>query len=683
MRFFFKGGTMNITTIIRMVLPGLMLSTFCLAQGVSAPFTSRLKTFASGLSRPILLRNAGDGSKRIFVVQQDGQIRVFQPGASTSTVFIDLTSKILVPQSAGDERGLLGLTFHPQFATNGRFYVDYTRSGDGATIISEYRTSTGNGSSNQGDISTERIILTIPQPFANHNGGMVEFGPDGFLYIGMGDGGSANDPQNNAQNRSRLLGKVLRIDVNIPPGSAVPYLIPATNPFTGTGTARCDGGSTTAGTTCQEIWTIGMRNPWRYSFDRGTGAMWLADVGQGSVEEVDVINTGGGNYGWRVYEGTSCTNLDAAQCNPNNFVMPLFVYNHTGGRCSITGGYVYRGLQGSLPTGAYIYADYCTGEVFMRNNDISTTLHDTPRLITSFGEDEDGEIYICYSNGQIDKLVRSRASADLDGDLRTDVAVYRPSNGIWFALNSSNGSTRVQQFGVANDVPAPEDFDGDNIVDIAIFRPGDGRWWILRSSDGVMTTTQWGQNGDVPAAGDYDGDAKADQAVFRPSTGVWYVQRSRGGFAIAQFGTSGDVPVAGDYDNDGKYDIGVWRPTSGIWYRLNSSNGGVVAQQWGVNGDVAAPGDFDGDGRMDIAVFRPSNGVWYIYQSLTGTARGQQWGANNDIPTVGDYDGDGRDDIAVFRPSTGVWWINRSSSGTVAVQWGQSGDTPIPMTDSP
>ena len=239
----------------------------------------------------------GRRSHRLFIVEQTGLIKVLQPGSNTPTVFLNLTGKILVPTATGDERGLLGLAFHPQFASNGKFYVDYTYAGDGTTVVEEYKTTTGNGSSNQGDISTERVLFTVPQPFANHNGGMIEFGPDGFLYIGMGDGGSGNDPGARAQNRSQLLGKLLRIDVNIPSGSPVPYLIPPTNPFTGSGTSRCDTGSTTSGSTCQEIWTIGIRNPWRYSFDRSNGAMWVADVGQSAIEEVDVITSGGGNYG--------------------------------------------------------------------------------------------------------------------------------------------------------------------------------------------------------------------------------------------------------------------------------------------------------------------------------------------------------------------------------------------------
>ncbi len=665
------------------LLIGLM-TVGVLAQTAPAPYTLRLQPFLTNLSRPILIRHAGDGSKRLFIVQQAGVIKVLQPGSTTPTDFINLSSKIFIPTFNGDERGLLGMTFHPQFAANGKFYANYTRVGDGATIIAEYKTATGNP--NQGDIATERILLTIPQPFANHNGGMIEFGPDGFLHIGMGDGGSANDPGNRAQNRAELLGKMLRIDVNIPNGSSIPYLIPPTNPFTGANTTRCDGGSTTAGNTCQEIWSIGMRNPFRWSFDRGgTRQLWAADVGQNSIEEVDII-TGGANYGWRVYEGTQCTNNDPALCTtPNAFTPPIFQYssgNETP-RCSVTGGYVYRGTQGSLPFGAYIYADYCTGEILMWQNNQQTLLLDTPRFIVSFGEDEDGELYVCYSNGQIDKMSRAKASADFDGEFKTDFSVFRPSNGVWYILNSSNGSFRTQQFGQSGDIPTPKDFDGDNITDIGVFRPSNGTWYYLLSSNGTFSGVQFGQSGDVPAAGDYDGDGRADFAVFRPSNGTWYrFNSSNNAVTATQFGQSGDIPTEGDYDGDGKFDIGVFRPSNGFWYRINSTNGAVSGVQFGANGDVPAQGDFDGDGRTDQAVFR--GGIWYILNSLSGTVQTVQFGINTDIPAVGDYDGDGRDDIAVFRPSNGTWYYLNSSNGTSGgVQFGQNGDLPAPTYDTP
>src|SRR5437867_49343 len=243
----------------------------------------------------------------------------------------------------------LALAFHPQFSTNRRFYVDYTRRSDGATIIAEYRVSTGNP--NVAD-TTENILLTIPQPYENHNGGMVEFGPDGFLYIGMGDGGSGNDPQHRAQNIEELLGKILRIDVDhigTPPSS---------NPFVGR-----------AGR--DEIFAYGMRNPWRFSFDRLTGQLYVGDVGQDVRDEIDIV-TSGGNYGWRIFEGTRCTNLGPAPCTAPGFIPPIAEYVNTGptGRCSIIGGYVYRGTQASLPYGAYVYGDYCSGEIFMLNDGV-------------------------------------------------------------------------------------------------------------------------------------------------------------------------------------------------------------------------------------------------------------------------------------------------------------------------
>ena len=298
------------------------------------------------------------------VIEQGGRIRVVQPAATTSTVFLDITSRVL----SGGERGLLGLAFHPQFATNRRIYVNYTRIPDGATVVAEYR-----------DGVEQRILFTVPQPYENHNGGMIEFGPDGYLYIGMGDGGSGNDPQNRAQNLNELLGKILRINIDIPNSRP-------------------------------EIFAYGFRNPWRFSFDRLTGRLYAGDVGQSAREEIDIV-TQGGNYGWRVWEGTYCTGLGPASCSSAGFVPPIADYANTGsnGRCSIIGGYVYRGTQASLPYGAYVYGDLCSGEIFMLKDRIQTVLLDTTLQISSFGEDEAGEIYVVDINGRILKLTNPDA----------------------------------------------------------------------------------------------------------------------------------------------------------------------------------------------------------------------------------------------------------------------------------
>ncbi len=422
---------------------GAAVLSLCLGT-VSSAQTTRLvlQPVISGLDQPLYFTSAKDGTNRRFIIEQPGRIRVLQPGASTTSLFLDISSRVL----SGGERGLLGLAFHPQFSTNRRFYVDYTRRPDGATIIAEYRVSTGNP--NVAD-TTENILLTIPQPYENHNGGMVEFGPDGFLYIGMGDGGSGNDPQNRAQNIEELLGKILRIDVDhigTPPSS---------NPFVGR-----------AGR--DEIFAYGMRNPWRFSFDRLTGQLYVGDVGQEGREEVDIVNNGG-NYGWRVFEGTRCTNLGPASCSTPGFIPPITVYDHVSGRCSITGGYVYRGTQASLPYGAYVYGDFCSGEIFMLRDGIQTVLLDTTLDISSFGEDEAGEIYVVALSGTISRLTNpdareasarsfstpdrgafvspliqsGRVFAEVAGAVNTGIAIANPNTGaatISFFFTDSNGN---------------------------------------------------------------------------------------------------------------------------------------------------------------------------------------------------------------------------------------------------
>jgi hypothetical protein len=314
-----------------------------------------LEPIVSGLALPVFLTSAHDGSNRRFIVEQAGQIRVLDPGATTPSVFLNISGRVLL----GAEQGLLGLAFHPQFRTNRRFYVNYTRRPDGATIVAEYRDG------------VERILFTVAQPYENHNGGMIEFGPDGYLYVGMGDGGSGNDPQNRAQDPNELLGKILRI--NVDDASARP-----------------------------EIFASGFRNPWRFSFDRATGLLYAGDVGQNTREEIDIVMHSG-NYGWRVWEGTFCTGLGPAPCSSPEFIPPIADYVNTGGngRCAIIGGYVYRGTQASLPSGSYVYADLCSGEIFLLNDGVQTVLLDTSFQISSLGEDEAGEVYVVGLNGSV------------------------------------------------------------------------------------------------------------------------------------------------------------------------------------------------------------------------------------------------------------------------------------------
>jgi glucose/arabinose dehydrogenase len=337
------------------------------------------------LTVPTFVTNSHDGTGRLFILEQRGRILVVQPQTRAATVFLDLTDKVLT----STERGLLGMTFHPQFTENREFFVDYTRKLDGAVIVARYKVSATNPNVAE---PAETVLLNIPHSVAEHNGGMIEFGPDGYLYISAGDGGSSYDPANNAQNLDSLLGKILRIDVDSPAGSTVPYSSPPDNPFYGSTQGR------------DEIFAFGFRNPWRFSFDRATGEIYVGDVGQDTFEEIDVVESGG-NYGWRVFEGTLCTNKGPAPCDPDNYIPPILQYGHSGrgGTCSITGGYVYRGNKQSLPFGAYIFGDYCTGQIYMLYRDEQVLLLDTTKQITSFGEDEEGEIYVV--GGTVDRIV--------------------------------------------------------------------------------------------------------------------------------------------------------------------------------------------------------------------------------------------------------------------------------------
>jgi glucose/arabinose dehydrogenase len=354
-----------------------------------APLTSvSLEQVASGLSDPIGVTNAGDGTGRLFVNERGGRIRVVNPdGSVQATDFVDLSDEV----EAGGERGLLGLAFHPQFATNGRLFVHYSRKGDGATVISEL---TASADRRTAIAASERVIFTLSQPFANHNGGEIAFGPDGFFYIGLGDGGSGGDPFGNGQNRQVLLGKVLRIDVDAPHAPGKEYAIPESNPYAP--------GGVEPGAGLPEIWAYGLRNPWRFSFDRGTNDLYIGDVGQNAWEEIDRQpggSRGGENYGWVLFEGSHCS----ADCSSISAVLPIAEYGHVpGGGCSVTGGYVYRGTRQPAMVGTYLFSDYCTGTIWTPSptGDLApVTLAESGLQVASFGEGEDGEIYLVDLGG--------------------------------------------------------------------------------------------------------------------------------------------------------------------------------------------------------------------------------------------------------------------------------------------
>lgn len=408
----------------------------------------QLQPFVSGLSFPVLVTGSRDGSNRLFILERTGKIQLLTPGAIAPlpTAFLDISAKVLTSTGIGDERGLLGLAFHPQFKTNRRFFVNYTRRPDGATIISEFKVSIGNA--NMADVD-EKIILTIPQPFSNHNGGMMDFGKDGFLYVGMGDGGSGNDPGNRAQNIEDLLGKFLRIDVDTPNGS-LPYSSPPSNPFFGSTPGR------------DEIYAVGLRNPWRWSFDRMTGDLYAGDVGQNAIEEISLIQLGK-NYGWRVLEGTRCTNLGPASCNAAGFTPPIHEYPQGGGRCSVTGGYVYRGTRGTLPDGSYLFGDYCTGEIFLLENGAARMLLDSPHRISSFGEDDAGELYVVHlgagADGAVYRIVNPSApAANLASVSAASFQAGKPLSGESIVAAFGANLADVTQIGTT--IPLPTNLGG-------------------------------------------------------------------------------------------------------------------------------------------------------------------------------------------------------------------------------
>lgn len=350
----------------------------------------QLKLVAKGLDRPVGLTHAGDGSGRIFITLQGGRILVYDGSRIES--FLDISSLI----KSGRERGLLGTAFHPNYRENGFFFVNYTDL-SGATVIARFTRSSDPETADPGSL---KLILTIQQPYGNHNGGHLQFGPDGFLYIGTGDGGSGGDPENRAQNLNSLLGKMLRLDVD----KSSPYAIPNDNPFLRTPGTR------------PEIWAYGLRNPWRFSFDRETGDLFIGDVGQSHFEEINFqpgSSSGGENYGWRVMEGNSCFGNSNATCNQGLLTLPIIDYTHKHGNCSVTGGNLYRGNKFPGLKGIYFYGDYCSGKIWGAVQTDGSRwktkeLLDTELSISTFGEDEAGNLYVADhspANGAIYRMI--------------------------------------------------------------------------------------------------------------------------------------------------------------------------------------------------------------------------------------------------------------------------------------
>ena len=375
----------------------LLLTTLLACSDSTAPgdLPLALETVAPGLEFPLDLASPR-GDSRLFVVEKGGRIRIIRNGVVNSQAFLDLSGHV----TTGAEQGLLGIAFDPAYASNGRFVVNYTDL-NGDTRISAFHVS---ADPDVADASSESVLLPVAQPFANHNGGQLAFGPDGFLYIGLGDGGSGGDPMGNGQSLATLLGKILRIDLN----GGAPYSVPADNPFAATAGPAQRG----------EIWSYGLRNPWRFSFDRANGDLYIGDVGQNAFEEIDVSPAAAGagrglNFGWNRTEGTHCYPNPTASCDRTGLTAPALDYSHDDG-CSVTGGYVYRGTAIPSLVGSYFYADYCGGWVrsFRFAGGKATEPQEWSVLspggnITSFGQDAAGELYVLTSEGGVYRIVQN------------------------------------------------------------------------------------------------------------------------------------------------------------------------------------------------------------------------------------------------------------------------------------
>lgn len=374
--FFFNTSKQTRSLGLVLVFISVLLPQELMAEDPQLEFSQ-----VSTLSGVVDITNAGDGSHRLFLVEQTGRIFIIKDGQTLNDPFLDIRNVVM----NGGERGLLSLAFSPDYKSSGYFYVWYTQDG-GDTVLSRFAAS---GDSDIANAASEEKLLTVTQPYSNHNGGRLQFGPDGMLYLGLGDGGGANDPEQRAQDGSTLLGKLIRIDVDPDHGT---YVVPSDNPFLDDAGFR------------NEIWALGLRNPWKISFDPVTGDLYIADVGQSSLEEVNfqmADSAGGENYGWDIMEGTECTSGD---CNQTGLTLPVIEYTHTDG-CSITGGEVYRGYAYPNLYGTYLYGDYCSGKVWgmerSGDNWITTLLADTGFSITTFGIAEDRSVYLADKSGGI------------------------------------------------------------------------------------------------------------------------------------------------------------------------------------------------------------------------------------------------------------------------------------------
>ncbi len=631
-----------------MLLGVVMLITTSFAQALP---TITLQEVASGFQAPLELVNSGDGSGRLFVVEKGGKIKILSGGAVNAAPFLDISTAI----ATTGERGLLGLAFHPQYSTNKAFYVYYTSLPDGALTIARYLRSTTDAL--QADPASGVVILTIPHAANdNHNGGHIAFGADGNLYIGTGDGGGGGDPEKNGQNLSTLLGKMLRISVD----GGTNYTIPSTNPYAA---SSCVSGANA----CPEVWAFGLRNPWKFSFDRSNGDLFIGDVGQGLYEEVDYVPANaasGKNFGWNAFEGLHC--YAATTCSIAaglaQHTPPVIEYGHDNtdfGGSSITGGYRHRGTVSTALNGYYFYGDFVSKRLWVATPNPNGVWAPefsqiAPSNISSFGEDESGELYlVAYSSGKIYAIKGAaapvaRVASDFNGDGKSDLLVQSVSGttSAWL-MNGTAVSSAANL--ISNDpnwtITHTADFNGDGKADI-LWRHTDGRvaMWLM---DGTSLTSGAGLLGagsgwSVSHVADFNGDGKAD-ILYRHTDGriaMWLMDGTNltAGAGLLGAGSGWSVSHTGDFNGDGKADI-LYRHTDGriaMWLmdgtNLTAGAGLLgAASGW----SVTHTGDYNGDGKSDI-VYRHTDGriAMWLMNGLSLTSGAGITGAGSALMVV-------------------------------------------------
>ncbi len=587
------------------------------------PIPVTLRRVLGGLDQPTSIAHAGDD--RLFLTLQGGLVVIVEGGALRPEPFLDIRSLMTEshPGPHSGEQGLLGLAFHPRYTQNGFFFVDYTDR-LGAVVVARYRVSED---PQRADPASGRILLTIPKPYVNHNGGQIQLGPDGHLYVSVGDGGGAGGPSCFSQKSDSLLGKLLRLDVDASSDTPPYHGIPADNPFPGS-----------------PIWATGLRNAWRFSFDRRTGDLWIADVGQGAREEIDLQpagTPGGRNFGWKLMEGSFCFStagcpVGAPRCGSPDLTLPVLEYGHNDGECSVTGGYVSRAPSLPHAWGVYFFGDLCSGRLWAADRPQGDQ-PETWRVrqlpvplpgVDTFGEDRAGNLWVATYEGELFQLVPEHP-VDTLGLYDRATARFLVKD-----LHLDGPEDRALRFGRpgAPWVPLAGDWNGDGRTGVGFWDAGAGLFRLkdeLRSGPAdILLAAQAPSKKAIPLAGDWDGDGKDTVGFYDPATSTFRLtdHLAGGGFPIVfTFGRAGGLPVAGDWDGDGRDSVAVYVPATSVFLLRNELSTGPesLRVRFGTAkaGWRPVAGDWDGDGRDSVGLYDPATATFRLLDApRTGPA---------------------------------------------------------------